>query len=689
MNLAQQRVRSTQFLLGVMLAAKALAWGVGVVAFVLAIIALIDLLLHLPLEVRAAGRNIALLAAVLAVSVVFWKARHIASRERVALWIEEQVPWLRYALVTALDPRHSAAAISLESAVGEAQWGGGLAVTALRALARPLVLLVAAGALLLFLPPGAGSRVLSPRSGDSRANERALTRERGSALERLSVNVSPPPYSGRPMETLDDPSGISALVGSAITIRGRGDGVTALAGDDSLGVRAEAERWSISLMMPSRAQVVRLRESARERLLVLEPQPDDAPDVLLFTPRRDTVFRRPSGRLALLAEAADDIGLAAASFEYIISSGEGESFTFRSGTIGAVAPRNAQRVRLAAAIQLDTLRLASGDVLHLRAIARDGNIIGGPSTGASETRTIRIARAGEYDSIAVEGAPPLEADASALSQRMLILLAERLEVRRRRLSREVVIAESRRIAVDQHSLRRRVAEVIFTRLGEDNAGEHAHGPGEHEHEARVDSLTPEALLAAAEAATGHSMGDAIDFAQGESPVVAINRPLLQAYNFMWEAARELELGEPGAALPSMRSALEALQRAREAERYFLRGRAPVVVVDIGRVRMQGKETGVPAPSPARRNADESGARAVRFASAVGALGEDSAAAVDSLILLRVEALADAPALATALGEAITALRFGRDATGPLQRARRLIVGEPVARDSLSKWSRGW
>ena len=122
--------------------------------------------------------------------------------------------------------------------------------------------------------------------------------------------------------------------------------------------------------------------------------------------------------------------LTTASFEYIVSSGEGESFTFKSGTLGGRQVDTRRTLRLAASLGLDALGLKPGDMVHLRAVARDGNTVSGPGLGASETRVLRVARAGEYDSIAVEGAPPPEADKSLISQRMLIILTEALDKRR-------------------------------------------------------------------------------------------------------------------------------------------------------------------------------------------------------------------------------------------------------------------
>src|SRR5262249_5480212 len=109
--------------------------------------------------------------------------------------------------------------------------------------------------------------------------------------------------------------------------------------------------------------------------------------------------------------------------------------------------------------------LKAGDILHVRAIARDGNTVTGPGVGASETRAIRIARRGEYDSLAVDAAAPPDAQQGVISERMLIMLAEALEAKRPRLARDTLRSESHSIAVDQKKLRRTVGDIVFTRLG--------------------------------------------------------------------------------------------------------------------------------------------------------------------------------------------------------------------------------
>jgi hypothetical protein len=195
------------------------------------------------------------------------------------------------------------------------------------------------------------------------------------------------------------------------------------------------------------------------------------------------------------------------------------------------------------------------------------------------------------------------------------------------------------------------------------------------------------MLARADSATNRST-DPIDFGGGESPVVAVNKPLLEAYNAMWDATTELEVAEPGRALPHMRRALAAIQRARAAERVYLRGRPPQVVVDVNKARLQGKDKGASSSRQAN-SADSTTLRRIeRFTNIVELANRNASAAIDSLLVLRIDALADAPQSAAAIADATNAMRRGQsaDATEALARARRLLAGTPVARDSLARWS---
>jgi hypothetical protein len=171
----------------------------------------------------------------------------------------------------------------------------------------------------------------------------------------------------------------------------------------------------------------------------------------------------------------------------------------------------------------------------------------------------------------------------------------------------------------------------------------------------------------------------------------MNKPLLEAYNAMWDASTELEVGEPARALPHMRRALVAIERARRAERIYLRGRPPQIVVDVSKARLQGKERGAPSsrlPRPAIDSTQR--IREWRFARIVDMAGRGGAGTVDSLLLLRVESLAEAPSFAAALNDAIDALRRGDGArtSTALARARRALAGPATVRDSLGRWGGG-
>jgi hypothetical protein len=633
---------------------------------------------------------VATLVGAVAAAVLAYSAGRLTV-PRVALWIEERVPRLQYALVTAVDALAAQSNTELlERQIDGISWD----VDARRAMMRSIRWPATAATigLLAFLASG---RLGTARVTDSDrlapTATRSDSRDAPAPFAKLSAIVRAPAYAGGAVARFESPASITAIVGSEVTLQapGTGDGVSADFGGTQVQLQRAADAWSVSLKMSAKPTLVRLSHASGERIVSLEPRIDSVPTVRLVSPARDTVMRVARGTLTLSAEAHDDIGLASAAFEYIVSSGEGESFKFRSGSLGD-RRLGARDAALGGSLALDGLALEPGDIVHLRAVARDGNNVSGPGVGSSETRVLRVARAGEYDSIAVEGAPPPEADKSLISQRMLIMLAEALEKRRPRLAREALLSESRGIARDQTRLRRRVGDIIFARLGDNPSGEEHRDPDETPSVA-ADSAdsSKAALLRAASEATGRG-SEILDFEGDETPVVAINRPLLEAYNAMWEASRELEQGETGRALPPMRRALAAIQRARQAERIYLRGRSPAVVVDLAHVRLTGKDRGETSVRSPRAPIDAAAARrAERLAMAIELAARSPAAAIDSIVLLRVESLDVAPPLASALGDALESMRAGRDATTLLARARRIAEGSTRASGAVGAWSGVW
>lgn len=691
-----------------------------------------------PFAVVLSGVGAVAAAAIAAVARP-WRAWTLGA---VALWVEARVPALRYALVTLAESGPGAAVLPtpvarvLAERVRASRWDEPVRAAAWRALARPTAGLAGAGLLL------AAARLLpAPRPSTGATGERAgVARQAASAgaladpLAHVRATVTPPAYARQGARVLDDPGAVSALAGSAVVLEGNGEpgrvraSLVSADRDTVVGsptgsaprtsgaapptartlgtTTAGGGRWRVALAMPGGPAALRLAGPTRDRVIVLDPRPDLPPRVALLAPTRDTVVRLARGIVTLRARADDDLGLADGAFEYVVSSGEGENFTFRSGRIGAAAFAGARNGALGAALDLGALALKPGDLVHVRALARDARP--GAAPGASDTRAIRVARAGEYDSVAVEGAPPPDADTSAFGQRMLLQLTEalvaRAEARRAPLARPAVVDESRRIGGDQARLRRRVGDAVFSRLGGSPSGEESQGSGDASE--RRGKLSPQELLAEAGRATGAGAGGALEGDEAETPVTAVNRPLLEAYNAMWDAGRALEVGEPRRALAPMRRAIAALERARQAERIYLRGRPAAVVVDLAKVRGLGRVRGdTLRPAPRGASAGEGGASAASLyapldpAARARAAGLDRAlatlpraprAAADSLALLRVNALGAAPALAAALGEALDALARGADATLPLARARRAALGPAErAAHGAGGWAPGW
>lgn len=681
--------RARRALLGV-LALKTLLWAALGAACALGAVLALDVLLGLGVEARTRLTPAPWLAGLV---ILAWhvagplREAWRATDQQVALWFERRLPVLRYALVTQAELGAAHALPELERDVASAPLEAEVGAAARAALVRPALTLALLLALMLMLPAGAVGRVVAPAAGDALDRPGSGTRGTVDPLATIVVRVQPPAYSGLSASAVDDPATVAALIGSRITIEGRGRDVRGTIADRVLPATAGDDRWRLTVPMPQRATAVTLAGGARERVLVLEPIPDSVPVVRLELPARDSVFREATGTLVLGAALQDDLGLADGAFELIISAGGGELYSFR--TVRAGARSFAADVRtgaLEASLRLDTLGLKAGDMIHLRAVARDRNDVTGPGRGASETRTLRIARADEYDSVSVEALPPTEPEKGVLSQRMILLQTQELVAKVPRLSNAEVARESRIIAVDQTKLRKRVGEVVFMRLGEEDAGEHAHFAGDgHEHGAEG-VLDPDAILAAAERAANAGAATLLDSHGDEAPVVAINRPLLEAYNHMWRASTELETANPAAAIPWMERAITALQAARAAERIYLRGRPPRVVVDLARVRLSGKDEAEPTARTPRAAVDPIRAqRLARFDAALSVVQAAPAAAADSMLVIRVTLPPEERSAALALDAAAVALRRGGDVTVPLAAARRALVDEPPRRAPLTPW----
>lgn len=632
-----------------------------------------------------------------ALTIWFTRSRDGAiTKSRAALWLEERYPSLQFALVTLaesdaqrLRTMSDSAHERLVHAVGQPNVNEPLNRSAVRQLRVPVVLalmlMAIAAPLQARLSRDAIERT-SAGSGKSAATKSA-DKSNTKALSNWHVRVIPPSYSALETRDLDDASQVAALVGSRIEITGDdGEVPTAIVKSTvdsvapaTLAITKSDKGWRTQFAMPASPADARFALGTASRQLLLEPHADSIPVVHLQLPTRDSVIRESKGTVALDASAHDDLGLATVNFELIVTSGEGERFTAKTIVLGAQRLNGEHERKWQSSLSLDTMKLLPGDIVHMRAVARDRHPDASHELGASETRTFRIARPNEYDSVAVEPAPPPEVQKSLMSQRMLLILTEKLAARAKALPHDALVSESRKLASDQVKLRKAIGNLVFQRLEGEDSGEHAHSADDgHDHGVSMEQgkLIISATVAAAPMTDG---------AEGDSPIVGINKPLLEAFNAMWDAASALEIAEPKNAIPHMKLALAAIERARSAERIYLRGKPPVAIVDIAKVRLAGKDTGqVNARGAREALSPREAERETRLLNAALLLTRDATAGRDSLALLRLESLTDAPRLAAALNDALEVVRRGGDVTASLIRARRMISGG-VKLDSLGGW----
>ncbi|HJP86099.1 MAG TPA: DUF4175 family protein, partial [Gemmatimonadaceae bacterium] len=475
------------------------------------------------------GPTLALISLAFGISsvvVLLWRERRALRVQQVALWLEQRIPRLEYALVTRVEQPRSDFAPAMDAIVARAN----VQRATLEGIRKPL--LIAVIALLLasafqYVSPSGPLMHMYPSGHPSVAiygHESGGIRSR---LDAIEARVTPPAYTSLPAVTLRDPSSINAFVGSAIVVRGNGSpaGIRAAAAN-SLSVARTGDGWSVSLAMPAQPAALRFTDGGFERVIVLAPQSDELPRVVLSSPVHDTALRTPRLTLQLVANASDDVGLQQGHFEYLVTSGAGEIFKSRTINTPAIQFNRDRSATMRATLDLSSLNLAEGDVVSMRAIVQDGNTLSGPGAGTSDTRTIRIIRASEYDSLAIEAAAPPPLDSSAVSQRMLVMMAEKLVKDQPKIARTELVNRSNEIGDLEDRVRRRVGEILSN---EETGGE---------------PMQPGDTAPQLEESEPADAGGAV-----------VNKDLHAAYNSLWQAVRALKIADPGTALPPMRSAL--------------------------------------------------------------------------------------------------------------------------------------
>lgn len=639
---AIEQVRRTSRDLGLVAGTTAVLWGAGATFGVLVSAMLLSLFVPFATGFRAAVLPLALLAGAGTLFFVLWRRRFVWSVPRVALWVEERVPELRYALVTAIDARYThQLGERLAPMVAKANPGVFVRRAAWRSILPAGIVLLLTGATFAAMPDAWREAVVGADAGAAPTEDGMPSR-----LEDLRGSVTPPAYairSGHEVVDFEDPASIAGLVGSQVALHGLGtpDGLEIQLGQTALTATPDgSDGWMSGFTMPDSAVALELRDREYRRLVVIAPREDEAPSVELLLPRRDTTVRVVRGDIALQARMSDDIGLGGAFFESIVTMGQEEGhITFRRDTLERRSFSRTTDGEFSLTVPLADFRLGEGDMLSLRAVTFDNNTLSGPSYTTSETRVLRVATSSEYDSLAIEGAPPPN-DTLFLTLRFIIQLTEEIDADKHTMDRDLFVDSAQTIGLQ---LRR----VIRT----------------------VEQMQVEWTM---------------------EGVFDANPLLAEAHEALWEGARALYIAETAEALPPLWAALALLEEYALADRYYFRGQPPELLVNLGRVRLQGTDTGHaeprverPVSGELRQDMLEHYTRSVQF------LETAPDSALNTLMLMQVDALREYPDLATLLGEAIEAIRDDDDPSAPLADVRRYLEGETIVRRTLTSWSAMW
>ncbi len=693
---------------------RAGAIGVAAAALLLATLLWLDVALGLPPTLRTVTRWLPL-AALLATLIPAARAPLTATRTRLTRLIDER-SGLGNLLTTYLAPNaegpvaeafRQRAAVALH-AVDPGRivpmeagrlWGWAAAATLL------------AVASLVGTSASLGERASTPSSVGGRAAGRAgLDEGEGATLPTLGtlrITLEPPAYAGLSEETVADGAALSALPGTIVRIAGNGTArsealVARVAGGTLLPTVSDAEGWQLEWRVAPEHRGVSIEAVAsgtvvEQRVIAVRLLRDRAPNVSLTAPDADLVLAEPSGTIPIHARALDDYGIAELSLHWVHSRGSGESFDFSEGEWRWDAERPLDGGREATVdVPLDELDLAPGDVIHLRAVARDGNDVTGPGVGVSATRQIRISSEDDLADVTTLIGFPIEREREPLlSQRMIILLTEELRDTARHLTSESLLEQASAIADAQARLRGRIGEQIFSRATGAMQDPEAHLDFEDgESEVFLDELEAAAALGPViDPETGIATIANVNIPAHDhdsDPIVAINRALLTAYNYMWDAERELRSAMLDPALVPQYLALDLLQEMRDSERVFARGRVATPIIDVDGARGSGEVNDADPAPRSRGTAPAPVAEQVvatldaLLATDPVATGRAAAVTISGLALDLLEALDDpTPGEALAQAAALASADDGVALRERLTHALTLLTGSRLRASSTS------
>lgn len=549
-----------------------LAWSIGAGLAALAGIAAIGLMLP---GARTAAVTAGALAALAIAGAGYWRSRARWTRLATAGVLEARAGGLDNLIVTAvsleLSPEQGSRAIRDEVARQAAERAARVSPEAVAPVSRAgaVALAAALGAALVVWATSTQQRTVPSMPGEA-------TVLAASGLRGVTVTIVPPDYLERAPTTVENPQAVDVPEGSHVRVEAESThALVWLAEADGATRTFERVEPSGRFAMDwvpdsSRAVVIATGDAAGKaedtRLLTVTVREDQPPTVRILAPGKDLAFPAPEGVVNIEIEATDAERLDELTLRFVRMSGSGESFDFEEGRVPLTITRDGGTSwKARARWPLASLSLEDGDALVYRAVVRDSNPDG--EQVASESFTIDIGARLEFAGAGF--ALPDDDQRYAISQQMVIIKTERLEAARARHSAESWTAETQGLAVEQRMVR---SEVVFLSGGEvqDEVEEAAHS---HElQEGRLEN--------------------------------AGRAEMVRALTEMSRAEARLNAGDTTGALVYERLALEALQRAFDRRRYFLRTLPERARIDLSR-RLSGdrREAGSSTRRPAEPGED--------------------------------------------------------------------------------------
>jgi hypothetical protein len=287
----------------------------------------------------------------------------------------------------------------------------------------------------------------------------------------------------------------------------------------------------------------------------LEVIPDHAPQLAVLQPERTlTVLDARLRQWTLAFEASDDYGLGEARLELTLAQGSGEQVTVSRRGIALRGQGDARRRRYEHRIDLAALGFAQGDDV-IAALEVSDRRVPQANLTRSASFILRWPPPESAEGTGVEGLVQKAMPAYFRSQRQIIIDTEALVAERPRLDAETALAKSDALGADQRLLRLRYGQFLGEE-SETEGEEHQEAPGESQASAARELM----------AAAGHLH----DLPEAATLLDPGTRALLRnALEQMWQAERELRLGNPLTALPYENRALEFIKRAQQADRIYL------------------------------------------------------------------------------------------------------------------------